>query len=295
MELYNPTDIKSLLSRHGFTFSKALGQNFIINPSVCPRMAQACTGGQRGIGVLEIGPGIGVLTHSLSQCAEKVVAIELDRRLLPILGETLSDCRNVEIVHGDAMRLDLAALLREKFGGMPVAVCANLPYYITSPILMTLLESRLALLNITVMVQKEAAERLCALPGTRACGAVSAAVQYYSEPQMLFTVSRASFLPQPKVDSAVLSLRLRERAPISPKSEKALFTCVKAAFSQRRKTVLNAVSSTLSLNKSALAAAMEAHGVNPLARAEALDMAALCALSDAVFELAPGAFGSSSQ
>lgn len=295
MELSNQSTLKYLLARHGFTFSKSLGQNFIINPGVCPRMAEACTNGTQPFGVLEIGPGIGVLTRALSQQADKVVTIELDRRLLPILSETLSDCPNVTVLWGDALRMDLAAVIEEHFAGMPVAVCANLPYYITSPLLMRLLETQLPLENITVMVQKEAAARLCARPGERACGAVSAAVQYYSTPEILFSVGRGSFLPMPKVDSAVIRLTLRSSPPISPKSEAAFFACVKAAFAMRRKTVLNAVSAAFSIEKPVLSNALLQSKISPLARAEALDMDGLCRLSDTVFSLRPEAFGSFSE
>ncbi len=284
MELSNINHIKALLARHGFHFSKAMGQNFIIDSSVCPRMAEFCAG-SGDFGVIEIGPGIGVLTKELSKTAKKVVAIELDKRLIPILGETLSECSNVEVIHGDAMRLDLNALIAEKMAGLQTAVCANLPYYITSPIIMGLLEARLPLDNITVMVQKEAAQRLCAAPGERDCGAVSAAVRYYCNPEILFHVSRDCFLPAPKVDSAVISLKLRKEPPITPRDEKLFFQCVKAAFSQRRKTVLNSVSATLCLDKQQLSAALAAAGVSPTARAEALTMNELCALSDVVFEL----------
>ena len=197
--------IRDLLDRHGFHFSKKLGQNFLINPSVCPRMAQAC-GAAEGSGVLEIGPGIGVLTRELALRAERVVSIELDDRLPPVLAETLAGQDNVSFVWGDCMKLDLPAIIAEKFGDMPVSVCANLPYYITSPIVMMLLESRLPVENITVMVQKEAAQRLCATPGTREAGAVTLAVQYYAEAETLFGVSRGSFMPAPNVDSAVIRL-----------------------------------------------------------------------------------------
>ena len=230
MQLSNIGYIKSLLQKHGFQFSKALGQNFIVDSSVCPRMAELALGADKDFGVIEIGPGIGVLTRELSRYAKKVVAIELDKRLIPILKETLSDCENTEVIHGDAMKLDLAALIKEKFEGMRVAVCANLPYYITSPIIMGLLEAKLPLDNVTVMVQKEAAERLCAAPGDRECGAVSAAVSFYSKPEILFGVNRDSFLPPPKVDSAVIMLKILEKPPISPKDEQFFFKCVKAAF-----------------------------------------------------------------
>ena len=281
MELSNINHIKALLSRHGFHFSKAMGQNFIIDSTVCPRMAEFCAGGGE-FGVIEIGPGIGVLTKELSKVAKKVVAIELDKRLIPILKETLAECDNVEVINADAMKLDLAALIEEKFAGLKVAVCANLPYYITSPIIMGLLEARLPLDNITVMVQKEAAERLCAAPGERDCGAVSAAVSYYSQPEILFNVNRDCFLPAPKVDSAVISLKLRSEPPIKVEDEKLFFKCVKAAFSQRRKTVLNSVSATLSIEKQKLSAALEENGISPLSRAEALSMDMLAALTEAV-------------
>lgn len=211
----NLTDVgavRSLLDRYGFRFSKALGQNFLINPTVCPRMAEASGAGPAS-GVLEIGPGIGVLTRELAARAGKVVAVELDQRLLPVLEETLRDAGRVKVVHGDVMKLNLAALLKEEFRDMPVAVCANLPYYITSPIIMGLLESRLPFTTITVLVQKEAAQRLCARPGSRECGAVTLAVQYYAEAKILFPVSRGSFLPAPKVDSAVMQLQIRREPP----------------------------------------------------------------------------------
>ena len=211
--LSDPSAVKSLLARHGFTFSKSLGQNFLINPSVCPRMAEECGAGP-GTGVLEVGPGIGVLTVELAKRAEKVVSIELDKRLLPVLHETLGNHPNAKVVNDDVLKVDLQRLLQEEFAGMDVVVCANLPYYITSPVIMRLLEERLPIRALTVMVQKEAAQRLCAPPGTRACGAVSVAVQYYAEPRVLFQVSRGSFLPPPNVDSTVIRLDVREQPPI---------------------------------------------------------------------------------
>lgn len=285
MELSNINHIKPLLSRHGFHFSKALGQNFLIDPSVCPKMARECTGGENDFGVIEIGPGIGVLTKELSKEAKKVVAIELDKRLIPILDETLSEFSNCEVINADAMRLDLNKLIEEKFSGLKPAVCANLPYYITSPVIMGLLEANLPLDNITVMVQKEAAERLCAAPGERDCGAVSASVRYFAEPEILFYVNRESFLPAPKVDSAVIRLKLRKNPPITPKSEELFFKCVKAAFAQRRKTVLNSVSATLKIDKTLLSDKLSENNISPLLRAEALTMENLCTLSDIVYEI----------
>ena len=272
--------IKDILSRHGFQFSKKLGQNFLINPSVCPRMAEACGASPQG-GVLEIGPGIGVLTHELAQRAAKVVAIELDERLLPVLGETLAEHDNVEIVSGDVLKLDLAALIRERFEGREVAVCANLPYYITSPILMRLLESRLPVTGITVMVQKEAAIRLCARPGTRECGAVSLAVQYYAEAETLFSVSRGSFLPAPNVDSAVIRLTVRKTPPCAVRNEALLFRLIRSAFGQRRKTLPNALV-TAGCSKAAVQAAMRAVSIPETARAEELTLPQFASLADAL-------------
>lgn len=273
--------IKALLARHGFSFSKSLGQNFLVNPTVCPRMAQLC-GADEETGVLEIGPGLGVLTTELCKKAKKVVAVELDRRLLPVLKETLAEYDNVKVINGDVLKLDLAGLLAEEFAGMKVAVCANLPYYITSPILMLLLESRLPVTSITVMVQKEAAERICAKPATRAAGAISLAVAYYASPKVLFEVSRGSFLPAPHVDSAVISLAVRGQPPVQVNDERRLFAVIKAAFGQRRKTILNAVSAGLSVPKDLLLPAIEAAGLAPNARAEQLTLEQFAALANAL-------------
>lgn len=271
--------IRAVLEKNGFHFSKALGQNFLINPSVCPRMA-ALSGAADCAGAVEVGPGIGVLTWELSQVAKKVVSIELDKRLLPVLDETLADCDNVKILNADVMKLDLRRMIEEEFPGGEVAVCANLPYYITSPVIMRLLEERLPVTSITVMVQKEAAERLCAHPGERACGAVSAAVWYYAEPEILFQVSRGSFMPAPNVDSAVIRLCIRRTPPVEVADEPFFFRVVRAAFAQRRKTAVNSIANTLGRSKQAVAAAFDAAGVPQNARAEALtleDFAALAA------------------
>lgn len=278
-KLSDISTIRAVLEKNGFHFSKALGQNFLINPSVCPRMA-ALSGAADCAGAVEVGPGIGVLTWELSQVAKKVVSIELDKRLLPVLDETLADCNNVKILNADVMKLDLRRMIEEEFPGGEVAVCANLPYYITSPVIMRLLEERLPVTSITVMVQKEAAERLCAHPGERACGAVSAAVWYYAEPEILFQVSRGSFMPAPNVDSAVIRLRIRRTPPVEVADEPFFFRVVRAAFAQRRKTAVNSIANTLGRSKQAVAAAFDAAGVPQNARAEALtleDFAALAA------------------
>lgn len=272
--------IRELLERHGFRFSKKLGQNFLINPSVCPRMAEACGIGADG-GVLEIGPGFGVLTRELAQTAGRVVAVELDDRLPAVLAETLAGQDNVKIVSGDCMKIDLHRLIAQEFGHRPVAVCANLPYYITSPILMMLLESRLPVENITVMVQKEAAQRLCATPGTREAGAVTLAVQYYARAETLFSVSRGSFMPAPNVDSAVIRLTIRKEPPCSVADEAVMFRLIRAGFNQRRKTLLNSLSAA-GYSKEQLHAAFAASGIAPTARAEQLTLEDFASLANAL-------------
>lgn len=283
---YNLSDIntvRAVLARHGFSFSKSLGQNFLIDGTVCPRMAEAAVESPED-GVLEIGPGVGVLTAQLGLRAKKVVSVELDRRLVPVLSETLGEFQNVEIVCGDVLKLDLASLLREKFADCrKVSVCANLPYYITSPVIMKLLEERLPLSQIVVMVQKEAAGRLCAEVGTREAGAVTVAVQYYANAQALFSVDRTSFMPAPNVDSAVMRLCVRERPEYTLKDEKFFFALVKAAFSQRRKTAQNGISAGLSLKKETVAAALTEIGLRSDIRAEKMTMQDLASLADLLY------------
>ncbi len=274
--------IRDLLDRHGFKFSKSLGQNFIINPSICPRISDM--GGVVGRGVIEIGTGIGVLTHQLALDAKKVVCIEIDNRLLPILDETLSEHDNIKIINADVLKTDLAAVITQEFEGMEVVICANLPYYITSPIIMKLLEERLPIKSITVMVQKEAATRICAPPGTRAVGAVSLAVQYYSIPTLLFPVSRGSFMPAPNVDSAVIRLDIRDRPAVQVADEGYFFSVVKAAFGQRRKTLHNALSAGLSIPKDQIAIAMQTADLPLTSRAEQLTMQSFADLATVLWQ-----------
>ena len=275
--------IRSLCDRYGFSLSKGFGQNFIINPGVCPRIAESAGIGPDW-GVLEIGPGIGVLTEQLAKRAARVVSVEIDRRLFPLLEETLSGYDNIRIVEGDVLKVDLRQLIADEFAGRPVAVCANLPYYITSPILMRLLEERLPVENITVMVQREAAQRLCAPPGTRQAGAISYAVAYYAQPRQLFTVQPGSFYPAPKVTSAVIRLDVRRTRAgnLDPASEKALFAIIRAAFSQRRKTVANGISSGLGADKAEVLAAMADAGLDQRLRPEQLTLDNFIALQGAL-------------
>mgnify|MGYP003293830340 FL=1 len=263
--------IKSLLSRHGFSFSKALGQNFIIDADVCPNMADAAVP-NNSYGVIEIGPGIGVLTVELAKRAKKVISVELDTRLLPILDETLSDYDNVKIINSDVMKLDLHKVIEEEFAGMPVVICANLPYYITSPIIMMLLESKLPIESVTVMVQAEAADRLCAPVGTRDAGAVTVAVNFYAEAEELFFVPREAFIPSPKVDSKVMRLKVRETASFDIKNEKAFLSMVKGAFSMRRKTIMNSIPAGINTSKEKLESVLSELEISKTARIEQLTM-----------------------
>jgi dimethyladenosine transferase len=277
--------IKDIMQRHGFSFSKGLGQNFLVNPSVCPRMAEMGGANERS-GVLEIGPGIGVLTAELARRAKRVVAVELDDRLIPVLDETLAEFSNVKVIHGDALKLDLAGLIRENFSDCEsVAVCANLPYYITSPIIMALLESKLPITSVTVMVQKEAADRICAPVGSRESGALTVAINYYAEPHMLFKVSAGSFMPPPKVTSAVIRMDILPEPPCSVGSEAVFFRMIKAGFSQRRKTLSNSLTSGGFLTKEQAAKALSDAGIAPNVRMEALDMEKLAALSRIICQI----------
>lgn len=282
MNLADFGTLKKVLESEGFNLKKSLGQNFLIDPEVCPKMAAyAC---DKETGALEIGPGAGVLTRELADAAKRVVSIELDERLRPVLKKTLADKDNTEVIFGDAMKLDLAKIIEEKFSDCKkVAVCANLPYYITSPIIMMLLESRLPIDNITVMVQKEAAERLCAEVGSRESGAVTVAVSYYAETEILFGVDRESFLPPPNVDSAVIKLTLRPSPAVKVADEKAFFRFIKACFAQRRKTLVNTVSSSLGIPKDKIRAALSELSLSETARSEELSMDELAALSDKLF------------
>ncbi len=263
--------IKSVMGKHGVTFNKGLGQNFLVDPSVCPAMAEAA-GLDENTCAIEIGPGVGVLTAELAKRAGKVLSFEVDKRLLPVLSETLSDFNNVEIINEDVMKADLPKIIEEKCKGMEIAVVANLPYYITSPIIMLLLESKLPIKNITVMVQKEAADRLCAEVGSRDGGAVTVAVSYYSESEKLFFVPRDSFLPPPKVNSEVIQLTVRKEPPVKVQNEEFFFKLVKAAFSQRRKTAENSISAGLGINKNIVADALQEAGLERTVRAEKLTM-----------------------
>lgn len=283
-ELSNINVVREILSRHGFHFSKALGQNFIVNPEVCPRIAYE-SGVDKDMCALEIGPGIGVLTKELAKRAKRVLAVEIDEALPPVLAETLAEFDNVTVLNADVLKIDVLKTAREHFGDTPFVVCANLPYYITSPILMKLLEEGCGAESITVMVQKEAAQRIAAKPGTRDCGALTAAIHYYSEPEKLFDVGKNSFVPAPKVDSSVIRLKIRKEPPVSVPDEKYFFKVIRASFGQRRKTLANSVSGGLSFTKDEILCALERCGLSPTARAEELSLEDFAAFSAALAEI----------
>lgn len=271
MELTNISVIRELFSRHGFSFTKSLGQNFLINPSICPKIAEQ-GGASFDVCALEIGTGIGVLTKELANRCEKVVAIEIDEGLKPLLEETLADFNNIEIIFADILQIDLNKIFDEHFAGKDVVVCANLPYYITSPVIMKLLEERLPIRSITVMVQKETADRICAEVGTRQSGAVTVAVNYYSKPRKLFNVSRGSFMPSPNVDSTVIRLDVLVNSPFKVENEKLFFRIVRACFSQRRKQILNPLSAEFKLSKAEIKALIKQAEIKAEIRAEKLIM-----------------------
>ena len=279
MNLTNPTELKALLGRHGFRFSKAMGQNFLIAAWVPERIALEA-GIDEGTGVLEVGPGVGCLTHELAQYAGRVLAVELDERLRPVLRETLADCENAEVIFGDVLKQDLPALVKEHFPGLRPVVCANLPYNVTSPLLTAFLEAG-CFETVTVMIQREVAKRLCAKPGTADYGAFTVFTQWHAEPEILFDVSPGCFLPAPKVTSSVVKLTVRKAPPAEVQSEKRFFAVVRAAFNQRRKTLVNALSSGLSgFTKEQIAQAIADCGLDEKVRGEALGIAEFARLSD---------------
>ncbi len=286
MNLANKRDVKSVLESQGFSFKKSLGQNFLIDDTVCPRMAEAVSGDT--VGVLEVGPGAGVLTYELSKRCKKVVSVELDTRLEPILKETLKDCDNVKIIWNDILKLDLHKVIDEEFEGCDtVNICANLPYYITSPVIMMLLQSRLPISTIAVMVQKEVADRLCATVGSREAGAVTVAVDYYAKAETLFKVPSGSFLPPPKVDSAVIKLTLREKPPVEVKSEKTFFKVARACFAQRRKVFVNPLTAAFGFDKDTARQILKNVGVSETIRGEALTIGQIADIANEIEDKIP--------
>lgn len=283
MDLWNIKTIKYLFDKYNCNFNKSLGQNFLVSQWVCPKMVEMA-GVDEKSGVIEIGPGVGVLTVELAKKANKVVAIEVDKKLIPLLDETLSDYKNVEVINSDVLKTDLHKVIEEKLSNQDVIVCANLPYYITSPIIMYLLKSKLPIKSITIMVQKEVARRIVAKECTRDINILSLSIQYYSEPAILFDVSSGNFNPQPDVDSSVISLKLRSEPVVKVKSEEVFFKVINAAFAQRRKTAVNSMANSLGLKKGFIMDLFENVGIDLNKRSENLSMEEFGKISDLLFE-----------
>lgn len=285
MELTSPKTIRYIMEKYGFSFSKGLGQNFIVDGRVLERIADGAEITSEDC-VLEIGPGIGVMTNVLCERAKKVVAVEIDKRLIPILNETVGHHDKLTVINADILKLDLKALMAAHFEGERVKLVANLPYYVTTPIIMSFLEERLPIDALVIMIQKEVGERIMAPPGSKTYGALSVAVQYFSEPSIVTKVSRGAFMPIPTVDSVVLNLAVRKESPVKLLDESLFFAVVKDGFGKRRKTLLNALSSgRLGLSKPEAEQVLIQAGVSPSARAETLDMNQFATLANAVFKL----------
>ncbi len=279
-DLSNAAGTAGIIKKYGFSFQKRFGQNFLIDSHVLDKIIDAANI-TKNDGVIEIGPGIGTMTQLLCERAAKVVAIEIDRQLIPILEETLSGYDNVRTVNADVMKIDLRELIAEEFFGMTVKVVANLPYYITTPIIMELLEKRLPVDNITIMVQKEVAMRMQAGPGTKDYGALSLAVGYYAKTYIAANVPPNCFMPRPKVGSCVIRLTVRKEPPVRVSDEKLMFALIRAAFNQRRKTLVNAVgNSQLNISKERMGEALVAAGLSPTVRGEQLDLDLFALLAD---------------
>ncbi len=282
MNLWDPRTVRQIMTMFGLSFRKEFGQNFLTDPEVIDAIADACYP-SGDCTVLEIGPGIGTLTRSLAARYKQVIALEIDRSLIPVLRYTLEDCPNVTVVNEDVMQADLSALLADAFAAGPVAVCANLPYYITTPILMKLLESRLPFDGITVMIQAEVADRLCAEAGEKAYGAITAVLNYYARAEEILFVPADRFVPAPKVNSKVIRISLWQEKPCKPQDEALLFRTIKAAFGQRRKTLANALATGFpTLGKERVAAILADMGLAADIRGERLSVADFTALSDRI-------------
>ncbi len=284
MKLTSLSEVKNIMERHGLRFNKGYGQNFLINEAVPRRIAEECGAGPDSA-ILEIGPGIGTLSQELCRLYKKVVAVEIDTSLIPALGETMAEFDNFKVINADILKVDLPELINSEFGGMPLTVCANLPYYITTPIIMGLLESGCHFDNITVMIQKEVALRLCARPGDGDYGSVTASVSRYGRASRLFNVSAGSFVPAPKVDSAVIRIEVDKERKYSVKDEKIMTRVIRGAFAQRRKTLVNSLSSEFSeLNKEELTESVTDAGFSPDIRGEKLGISEFALISDTIYD-----------
>mgnify|MGYP004533226929 FL=1 len=279
--LGNPTNTIEVLKKYNFNFQKKFGQNFLIDSNILEHIVDAAEITREDC-VLEIGPGIGTMTQYLCEQAREVVAVEIDKNLIPILSDTLSAYNNVTVIHEDILKVDINRIVQEKNNGRPIKVVANLPYYITTPIIMGLFESHVPLESITIMVQKEVADRMQVGPGTKDYGALSLAVQYYARPEIMLTVPAACFMPRPNVDSAVIRLSRYQEPPVCARNEKLMFDIIRASFNQRRKTLANGLSnaSGLKVTRDQVVAALEQMGLSATIRGEALTLEQFARLSD---------------
>ena len=283
--LTSPRTIKYIMEKYGFKFSKGLGQNFIIDENVLTRIIEGSEIQKEDV-ILEIGPGIGVMTDVLCQSSKKVVSIEIDKTLIPVLNETVGHYDNLKVVHSDVLKVDVNALIEAEFGDKKPKLIANLPYYVTTPIIMMFLEKRVPVSDLIVMIQKEVADRILAGPSTKEYGALSVVVQYYTEPSIVTRVSRGSFMPMPNVDSTVIRLKVREKAPVELEDEATFFLTVKDGFGKRRKTLLNALSSGfLGISKDQARNALEIAKIPENTRGEALSIDEFATLANAIYKV----------
>jgi dimethyladenosine transferase (EC 2.1.1.-) len=273
------------MEKYGFRFSKGLGQNFIIDENVLTRIIEGSEVTKNDM-ILEIGPGIGVLTDVLCENASKVVSVEIDKSLIPVLTETVGHHENLKVINSDVLKIDVKALIAEEFGDVKPKLVANLPYYVTTPIIMMFLEERIPISDLVVMIQKEVADRIVAKPSTKAYGALSVVVQYFTEPSIVTRVSRGSFMPMPNVDSTVIRLKVRDVSPVQLEDEATFFLTIKDAFGKRRKTLLNALSSGfLKISKDQAREALEIAAINENTRGEALDINTFATLANAIYKV----------
>jgi len=286
--LTSPRTIKYIMEKYGFKFTKGLGQNFIIDDNVLERIMEGSDISKDDV-ILEIGPGIGVMTNVLCENAKKVVSIEIDKSLIPVLSETVGHHDNLKIINKDVLKVDLLGLVKEEFGEQKPKLIANLPYYVTTPIIMMFLEERIPVSDLIVMIQREVADRIIAKPSTKAYGALSVVVQYFTEPSIVTRVSRGSFMPMPNVDSSVIRLKVRDNPPVELIDESVFFLTIKDGFGKRRKTLLNALSSGfLKISKDQAKIALDLAGIPENTRGEALSIDEFATLANAIYKVKNG-------
>lgn len=287
MNLTNPSEIKAIMEESGFSFKKKFGQNFLINKDIPRKIAEASVTDtpREKRACIEIGPGIGVMTRELADLYGKVVSFEIDTELIPILGKTLSDKNNVTVINQDILKVDLKQFVKDNLEGYTVSVCANLPYYITTPIIMSIFESEARIDRIVVMIQKEVATRLVSTPGSAEYGSITPSIEYYASVKKLFDVAPGNFMPRPEVTSAVVAFDVRKAPPVTPRSKEYLFRTIRGTFALRRKTAVNSLATEFSgMSKEDITLCLEKAGISPTARGETLSLGQMSALSDEIYD-----------